>query len=248
MARVRYGSLVTAFKGSIGGTSFQRNSSGEISRIRPKRVKVNTADQASAQFATKFIQREWQGASTYVRNNYDNFAAAHDKIGLDGQPKTLSGYQWYMSMGLNRFYLEQAPPPDVPIFETVPQQADIDPVWDNSTFKIDFVPAIDGLLYSTFVYASFALPPVYKFQRNKCKLIYSAYGQSLSELVLTNPTWTGVWNTKFGSQLPANTGNNKFLIMLYVRLVGNNSYISSPAREARIYWSYNQGTGLWTVA
>lgn len=102
MARVTYGSGVTKFAGSIGGVTFQKNASGQIAKLRSNPTVNPTALQAAYQ--TNFAQliSFWSSLSQANKDTWDAFAVANQHTTPWGDLKYLSGYQWFLSINLNR--------------------------------------------------------------------------------------------------------------------------------------------------
>jgi hypothetical protein len=101
MARVTYGAAITELQGSIGGITFQRNASGSIARLRPKKPLVSNARQIARQVPLSQLLGIWQSLTQGDIDDWNDLAAAHDHVNAWGETKTLSGFQWFMSYNLN---------------------------------------------------------------------------------------------------------------------------------------------------
>jgi hypothetical protein len=101
MARVTYGESITEYAGSIGGITYQKNASGNIARLRPNPTVNPTALQANYQTNMAYLVSFWPTLSQEDKKAWNDLAAAHKHTTPWGVEKTLSGYQWFLSVNLN---------------------------------------------------------------------------------------------------------------------------------------------------
>jgi hypothetical protein len=121
MARVTYGVMITELAGSIGGVTFQKNSSGSIARLKP-RMPVNPSQlQSDEENALGQLVTLWPTLSAAEKTSWDDLAAAHNKFTPWGEEKTLNGFQWFMSC--NRYLVLAGDS----ILETAPAYASVTP-------------------------------------------------------------------------------------------------------------------------
>lgn len=108
MARVTYGDSITEYAGSIGGVTFQRNPSGPIAKLRSRPIVNPSPDQSIYQINMAKSVAFWPTLSQVNKDLWDAFAVAHDHTTPWGETKTLSGYQWFLSVSLNMLFMERA--------------------------------------------------------------------------------------------------------------------------------------------
>ena len=157
MARVTYGPLVTELAGSIGGVTFQKNSSGNVARLRSKKPLNPSQSQSDQQVTLSMLVSLWPSLSQANKDTWDALAAAHDHITPWGETKTLNGYQWFMACNLNNISC------GFPVLSTAPAFASITPPntftlsSTDATFAINMVagwnPGTDKILI-------YATPPI----------------------------------------------------------------------------------------
>lgn len=115
MARIVYGPLVTAVKGSIAGTTFQNNPSGAIIRARPRITRSSTIKQTVSHKKLDQLLFEWQNITQVQRDLWSAYASAHTKINKFGSVKKLTGQNWFTSVNWWRINLNESifasPPP-----------------------------------------------------------------------------------------------------------------------------------------
>jgi hypothetical protein len=124
MARVTYGSGVTELAGSIGGVTYQKNTSGNIAKLRPKPTVNPSALQAEYQTNMATLVSFWPTLSQANKDTWDAFAIAHNHTTPWGETKTLSGYQWFLSVNLNRLLSDLAILSTAPAWPTIPAVPD----------------------------------------------------------------------------------------------------------------------------
>lgn len=155
MARVLFGGGVVSIKGSIGGTTFQSNTSGNIARSRPATKKRQTKNQGNqiALFGT--IASLWRGLSLANKILWNDFATANPKTNKFGQVKTLTGYAMFQSLNHGRL-ANLNPFLDVPPVFSLPSPVlDYTVILDPLEIKVEAVNRdIDNnehlMIYSTF--------------------------------------------------------------------------------------------------
>lgn len=119
MARVQYGALITELAGSIGGITFQKNSSGNIARLKPYTPVNPSSLQALQQNGLQNLVALWPTLSAAQKIAWENFAAAHNHVNEWSETKSLNGFQWFMSVNLNRLVIGQAAIIAAPAWEVV---------------------------------------------------------------------------------------------------------------------------------
>ena len=107
MARVTYGESITEYAGSIGGVTFLRNASGPIAKLRSLPPVNPSPNQSKYQTRMAMLVAHWPTLTQTNKNLWDALALAHNHTTPWGETKTLSGYQWFLSVNLVRLlYLE----------------------------------------------------------------------------------------------------------------------------------------------
>lgn len=119
MARVTYGESITEYAGSIGGITYMRNASGPIAKLRSNPPVNPSPAQAFYENRMAMLVSRWPMVEQYAKILWDAFAAANLHTTPWKEDKKLSGYQWFLSINLNRLLYHAAPifePPDWQIF------------------------------------------------------------------------------------------------------------------------------------
>jgi hypothetical protein len=157
MARVTYGALITDLAGSIGGVTFQQNSSGSIARLRSKKPLNPSTVQSDQQLTLSRLVALWPTLSAAEKTSWSDLAAAHDHITPWGETKTINGFQWFMACNLNLLSCGWA------LLETAPAFASITPPNDITLASTDIAFSIEiaaGWNPGTSKILIYATPPI----------------------------------------------------------------------------------------
>lgn len=154
MARVTYGALITELAGSIGGITFQRNSSGSIARLKPNMPVNSTAPQQLQQNKLSQLISQWPSLSSADKLSWETFAGLHNHVNEFSDVKHLSGFQWFMSCNLNLLIVGESVITTAPAWIVLAAPGIFTLSADANNFDITFaapyVPATDyTILYFT---------------------------------------------------------------------------------------------------
>ena len=101
MARVTYGESITEYVGSIGGVTYLRNASGPIAKLRSNPPVNPSPLQSPNQMYLAKLVAYWPTLSEGYKGQWGTLAAFHKHTTPWGYTKTLSGYQWFMSVNMH---------------------------------------------------------------------------------------------------------------------------------------------------
>lgn len=180
MARVTYGDLVTELAGSIGGVTFQKNSSGNIARLRPKTPVNPSQPQSDQQGLIARLVSAWGYLSLIDKGSWDTFAAAHTHFTPWGKETTLNGFQWYLSCNLNLLITSQATIDTAPSFSSISPPAAFEILIDPTYFMLYWDPSLDISGHRLLVYATAPLRMNSEKLRRSILLIRQYDGETVS--------------------------------------------------------------------
>lgn len=121
MALVKFGGGVVQVSGSIGGTTFARNRSGNYMRSRTKPVNPNSPRQQAARTIMQFLTEEWGDHLTPAqRAAWENYAAAVSWLNALGETIKLTGFNHYIRSNFARLQVGEAQIEDGPVVLTLP--------------------------------------------------------------------------------------------------------------------------------
>jgi hypothetical protein len=223
MARVQYGIIITDLKGSIGGVTFQNNTSGKIVRTRPIQLKKYTAPQNLTQ------QRFYNWVSRYSsllfaqQLLWQAFASAHTKVNLFNETKTLNGQNWFISVNENLRIINQSFTLSPPAY-TLPPSVDpysltlrpIDMVID---FGAGFSPANSDIVIRT-------TPPLRTSKgmfRGKLRLT-----KVIDVQPFTNYDIQSEWSSVHNLQWPPSSNDDVFYIACMISTIEKSTGLESP--------------------
>ena len=202
MARVTYGDLITELAGSIGGVTFQKNSSGNIARLRPKTPVNPSQPQSDQQGLIAKLVSAWGSLTLVQKGSWDTFAAAHTHFTPWGKETTLNGFQWYVSCNLNLLITNQATINTAPDWTAVPPPDAFTIFTDADSFDINWDPAFESAGYRIMFYATAPLRQNSEKLRRSILLIRQVDGGSESTRSILsnyeasfNLVWADLFNT-----------------------------------------------------
>ena len=238
MARIIYGSIITDIKGSIGGITYQENGSGQIARLKPRKSKTNTQKQRDQQPRLKRIQKAWNELSLTNKILWNDFASVNNKIGLDGNAKVLTGYQWFVTINQNRLLFEDSILSAPPVYEIVNPIDRVELRFVGDILSVFAFPITTDVNFKWLVYTSFIINSASKFDFNKCRLIRKVNDAFGEFRFIANQAGTDFWNQYYNSIFPPELGNKNFYMTTYLRAISKNSGISSLAYTtiSRFVW------------
>lgn len=117
MARILYGALITALKGSIGGLTFHANAAGDIVKRKPYIVCKRTVRQRAMQSMFSVFRAAWGVLSLSSQALWVSYAAAHSKVNYFNEEKSLTAMNWFISTNCNAYLCGQALVDDPPVYE-----------------------------------------------------------------------------------------------------------------------------------
>jgi hypothetical protein len=127
MARIIYSALIDSIRGSIGGTTFQKNKYGYTVKHKPNMTKPWTADQLIMQQYFRRAVTSWREMTDAQRQNWVTWASTNPQYAKHNASATLSGFACFVKFHAYQFLTEQAQVADPLI--TIP-------AIDYATFKI----------------------------------------------------------------------------------------------------------------
>jgi len=196
MAQVTYGPTITELTGSIGGVTYQKNTSGNIAKLRSNPTVNPTSLQATYHTRLAKLVSFWPTLSQADKDLWDAHALAHDHLTAWGETKTLSGYQWFLSCNLYHLNTSPTPlshpeawvvynPPQAFRLEANPEGFPL--IWDGF-----YDPDADILIYLSLPLRQSSL----KMRRSLFFVDYAYMGESVPGIDLTsyfeslaNVTW-----------------------------------------------------------
>jgi hypothetical protein len=223
MALVTYGALVTELKGSIGGTTFQKNKAGNTARSRAY-VPCNASQLQSNQQALLLqLIALWPTLSVANKTSWNTLATNYLHYDDWGVGRRLSGYQWFLAYNLNQMRYEGVYSlfPQAYTMVYNPQQFTL--TASATTFNIHMSPAYTPPFNHFLI---FATPPL---RQSNIKLKKNAF--FLNDFVITTFTdlnirtyyenYFGVnWNTLY-------TSGNASIIVRIKNMAEDTGYVSA---------------------
>jgi hypothetical protein len=227
MARVTYGALITELAGSIGGITFQRNSSGNVARLKPNMPVNSSVNQQLQQFNISKLIPVWSALSSANKTSWENFALAHNHVDSWGNVKILNGFQWFMSCNINLLLNAQATISSAPAWTAVSALPSFVLVADAGNFDIDWTPAIDLTGYRLIIYAT---PPLKQssMKLRRSTFIIKKFDGGVTDTLAIETEYSSVFNVDWGDLFGAAYCN----IIIRVKVIQEGTGLASPYTSA----------------
>lgn len=240
MARVQFGSGVTSIVGSIGGNTFQSNRSGYIIRSRGFTRKQVTPKQVTAMNAYQYYLYLWSLLTLVEKQSWDTLALAHTKTDKFGQIKTLSGFNWFVSVNYMQVLCGFSPLNTAPVYaapSSVPNYT-----VNASITKLQLIIDTPQTITDNFAIIR-ATPPI-----NKTTTSFQKQLKFIS--VIQSDYWDNVditsdWENATGYSWPPSFDVNKFQIGIMIQSVNINSGVTSEG--SRFISSMLEGIGYMEI-
>ena len=210
--------------GSIGGTTYQKNSSGSIARQRTTGRKFATQKQAIArQTQNKFLYM-WQGLTITEKTSWNDYATLYTKINKYGLTKKLTGWNWFESTNYNLILAGMTPITTAPT-HTIPTSVPIFTLTITSTsITIDFSPTFNPTNQSLIINSTPPITTTSKAINNKSIFTKIKQGGNYSSINIISE-----WETTHGLILNDIYSVGGFNIAIQIQTLEQTSGIASPA-------------------
>lgn len=96
MARIKFTALVESIRGTIAGTTFQRNAYGYTAKSKPNMVNPNTASQTLRKQYFQQAQQRWLSLSAANRAAWNTYATTYPVPSHNNPAAYLSGYNLFV--------------------------------------------------------------------------------------------------------------------------------------------------------
>lgn len=95
MARIKFGSLVTSIRGSVGGSTFQKNRYGYTIKNKSNQVSPRNVSQRRRQARFYSAMQKWISLSNAQRQQWGNYAITYPVQSINNPDSYLNGYNYF---------------------------------------------------------------------------------------------------------------------------------------------------------
>jgi len=197
MAKVKYGEMISAISGKIGGTVHSKNHYGNIMRNRVKPTNPQTAAQVESRNVLKAAAQAWRGLTDGNRNSWRNLATLVTKTDRLGDAMKLTGANLFVSAYKLLTLCGESTLSAAPVQTEVTSISTISAAQTTGTgaLTLTFTPAIPSGYYLVLE-ATKPLSQGVKFAKSEFRQI-AVYADSV-----TSPkVFTTDYTNKFGANL-----------------------------------------------
>ena len=96
MARIIYGAIVESIRGSIGGTTFQKNAYGYTVKKKPNIIRPNRSAQNRQKKYLAYATQSWGALSDAQRTDWNTWASTYPQYAKHNSSSQLSGYSVFV--------------------------------------------------------------------------------------------------------------------------------------------------------
>jgi len=242
MARVQFGTIVTNLSGSIGGTTFSRNTSGAIAKAHLVGKRRTTSKQSVSLSNSLFITNAWVALTPAQRSDFNAYASVNTFLDRYGNVKTLSGFQWFKNLAWNQFYLDASLP-------VAPSPYEIAAALPSFTFSasvgvmlVEWSTPIDVVTTDVMV---FATPPIRGLSDKQRSTFRQLDVRSLDKEVSFDIA--NSWQSVFDIDLLSLSTSSKFQVSVLIYPVNKSSFVSGSSVFANSNYS-PVATGIGAMA
>jgi len=171
MARIIYTAIVESIRGSIAGTTFQRNAYGYTCKKKPRMVHPRSKLQQLRKGTFSQTVKAWQALTPAERSDWNTWASTYPQYARHNATSQLSGfnlfckYNYYIILGNHAVVTS-------PSYDIAADQNPIYTLQNNAgVFKIDLTNTDGGEEWYCFIFISRPVPPTQIFVGTKTRFI-----------------------------------------------------------------------------
>lgn len=221
MARVLYSAEINELKGSIGGTTFQRNNSGTISKLKTSLTRTPSGKQNDFRLAFASLSRLWAATSYENKVLWNSFALANTKFSYWNVEKVLTGFNWFVHINQNRLVCGQSIAASPPVYAAPLFCPEFSVYTTNAILEIDFPVFADKNSYYLFVYCT---PPIRQLNlQSRQKLRLVSIASPTSSLY---HAFTSAFVDYFNISWPPSSSSGDFNLLCAVSAVDSTTFIA----------------------
>jgi len=222
MARITLTTPISDIAGSVGGLTFQNNSSGLIVRRRPTGKKAITKKQSAILSKLQQLRHEWAALILTDQTLWNDYAALYTKENLFGQVKSLTGFNWFVSINANLLTANRATVKQ-PTARIIPAAvAPYELICEATTLDIKFSAPFDPGHAVLVVWASSNLTTSSNSLQRELRQIAVFEAAPYSQFHIINE-----WQTYYGTPFPLGGSKGRFKISVALQTIEFDSGLAS---------------------
>lgn len=223
MASIQYSALVTDIKGKIQGSVFQKGSTRNIIRNKGATMRKSQPSQQLVHQKLQDLRREWSLRSLAEKSSWNAFAATYQRTDKFGTLRSISGYNFFVSINSNRLQLGLTVLASAPVY-VAPAAVPTSFLYLNEfSMGINFATPIDFSQDQLIIYASDQMKVGTLNYWNKLRYIKTMTVAGTMGFNINNE-----WSTLYGKSWPPVGGAGNFDIGVGLFRININSGIATP--------------------
>jgi len=224
MARITLGTIISDISGSIGGTTFSRNRSGLIAKSKLPGKKTLTAKQQISRQDDAYLISLWNSLTFTEKMNWKTYADINTKTNRYGQVKTLTGFNWFISVTAALLYMEQEFSPDTPVGTVPAFLPALYCVVAEEGIVVGWAEPIDSDLVDLYIYST---PPI----KGTANFVNGAYRKQprFTDDYENFFNITADWESTHGLSWPGNVDINNININVQIFAINKANGLTGQA-------------------
>lgn len=170
MALITLSELVVDIKGSIGGTTFSRNTAGLTAKKRVVGRRSPNASQRVSLNTSLNVSYLWSQLSFSEKESFNTYASVNSFIDRFGNTKTLTGYQFFKQLCQTSIYFDGVGITSPGSYELPPALPTFTMSYAKSVLEVEWSTPIDTSLINVYFYTTAPTKKTSSLQRGMFKL------------------------------------------------------------------------------
>lgn len=197
MARIIYGAIVESIRGSIGGTTFQRNAYGYTVKKKPNMINPNTQWQQAQKLVFMQAVMAWGQLTPAQRADWEAWASTYPQYAKNNPTSQLSGFAVFTRQHCHRLLAGLAVDTN-PTYALLPSSIGVMALYQGGGILYsDYTDSTGTEDYYVNIFLSYPMAPSQNFIGTKTR-----YFRTVSNLNEDGYNITNFWVAKFG-EIPA---------------------------------------------
>lgn len=193
MARIKYTALVESIRGTIGGTTFQRNAYGYTVKSKPNMVNPNSGMQALRKQGFQKALQTWRTLSDANRANWDTYATTYPTPSQHNPAAYLNGFNLFVRWHTASYQWSENVLSNPSGAQGTVTFVEIELIRSGSNLELVISSTVTNGPWYILVYLTRPLTPTQRYQKSWTKLIQQTNYANPVDIMIETP-----YNNIFG--------------------------------------------------
>lgn len=186
MARIKYTALVESIRGSIGGTTFQRNAFGFTVKSKPNMVNPNSAFQALRKQGFQKALQSWRGLTDTQRANWNTYATTFPTASQHNPAAYLNGFNTFVRWHTASFQWSSNVLTSPSGAQGIVSYVETEIINSSGVIELVISSTVTNGPWYVLIYLTRPLAPTQRFQKGWTKLLQQTNYANPIDLIITS--------------------------------------------------------------